>query len=181
MSGSSAGLLAGYVRTLQIVIAAMTAGCVFFLVIVLALAAGAGQAADVPVMTYVASAMAAAAVCARLIIPGVLVAQARRKLRQGASATGRARPSAAAIDSAEQNGNVVKLAQIFVTRTITAAALLEGATFLLLIAFLIERSPLCLIFAALLLLALVALFPTPSRTAAWIEGQQRLLDEERSF
>jgi len=159
----------------------MTAGCVFFLVIVLALAAGAGQPADVPVVTYAASAMAAAAVCARLILPGVLVAQARRKMRQGASVTGRASLSTVSIDSADQNGDIVKLTQVFATRTITAAALLEGATLLLLIAFMIERSPLSLIFAAMLLLALVALFPTQSRTAAWIEGQQRLLDEERSF
>jgi hypothetical protein len=64
-------------------------------------------------------------------------------------------------------------------KTIFAAAVLEGAAILLLIAHLVEDSPLSLGVAIVLIVVLAAHFPTESRVDGWIEDQTRLLDEER--
>ena len=82
---------------------------------------------------------------------------------------------------ANQNSDIGKMTQVLVSRTIIAAAIPEGAVFLLLTAYFMEQSPLSLILAVLLIVALAAQIPTRSRLEGWLEGQMRLLDEERAF
>jgi hypothetical protein len=181
MPGNSIGPSAVLVRTLQIIVGALLSGCLLFLGIVLVVAGGPGNSPNRPMLTYAACAIAAAAVVARAVIPGIIVAQARRRILDGVWNAAQGDRAAGSAGSLDQNGDAGKLAQILMLRTIVAAAILEGAVFLLLIAYLVERWPLSLAFAVVLLVALAALFPTHSRAAGWMQEQMRLLDEERSF
>ena len=180
MSGNSMSSPVVLVRTLQIIIGAMVAGCGMFLVIVLVIAGGSSKVSDPPVITYLACTVAAAAVVAHLIIPGIVVAQARRKIVAGTwNIVQRNQPPTSA-DGAEQD-DVGKLTQWFMVRTIIVAVILEGPVFFLLVAHMLEHSPLSLVLAVVLILALAAQFPTHSRVDRWIEDQTRLLNEERQL
>ena len=77
--------IARRVRTSQIIVGAMVAGPLAFLVIVLVVIQRgfAGVPETAPILTYVALAFALSAVLARLIVPNLIVAQARRNIIQG--------------------------------------------------------------------------------------------------
>jgi hypothetical protein len=57
--------------------------------------------------------------------------------------------------------------------------MLEGAAFFATIAYMLERNPIALATAIVLLGALVARFPTSDRVNAWLDRQLGLLQEER--
>jgi hypothetical protein len=57
--------------------------------------------------------------------------------------------------------------------------LLEGAAFFATIAYMLERNPLALATAIVLLGTLAARFPTSDRVNAWLDRQLGLLQEER--
>jgi hypothetical protein len=61
------------------------------------------------------------------------------------------------------------------------AAIIEGATFLMLIAYMTERFTPVLAIAVVLIVAIAAHMPTRSGVVHWIEDQLRLVDEERSM
>ena len=181
MPGDSLTTTLSFVRTMQIIVGAMVAGCVMFLVIVLVIPGGAGIALDTPLLTYIALAFAAAAVVARLVVPGIVVAQARRKILSGDWKVAARAPTAGSTASTGQDDDASKLAQVFMVRTIVAAAILEGAIFLSLIVCLLQRSTLTLGLAVVLLAALAAHFPTRAGVDRWLADQMRLLDEERQM
>ena len=181
MPGSSVGRPAGLVRTLQIIVAAMVAGCCAFMAVLLVVVGVPGNPPRTSDVAYVMLAVAAAMVLARVIVPRIVVAQARRKIREGTWTAPKSNLPAAFGDTVWQNSDAGKLAIVLMTQTIVAAAILEGATFLLLVTYLIEHSPLCLGLAVVLLVALAAHFPTVSSCSTWIDEQLRLLDEERAF
>jgi len=169
-----------FIRTLQIIVAAMTAGCVLFLLLALIFRGPPAAVAQIPVLTYILSAMALMLVGMRLVVPRIVVAQARAAIRRGIGQSGEDH----ALDPTpppDEALNVAKLVGVYGTRTILAAAMLEGAVFMLLVAYLVEGSALSLGFAVVLIAALTAHFPTASGAAAWVEEQARLLDEERSY
>ena len=68
------------------------------------------------------------------------------------------------------------LIDLLQTKIIVAGAILEGAVFFLLIAYMAEHSMLCLSAAVVLLLLLVAQMPTSGRATYWVEDQLKLLD-----
>jgi hypothetical protein len=179
--GSSLIAPVAFVRTLQIIVAALTLGCVVFLTVALAVVGGPSSSSDPPIVTYIASAIAASLVLARIVVPPVLVAQARRQIRQGTSRGSAGNLPAVVTDSTKQAADAGKLVQVFLTRTVIAAAILEGGVFLLLVSYLVERSPASLGLAVILIVALAAHFPTVAGCSAWIQEQARLLDEERAF
>ena len=81
----------------------------------------------------------------------------------------------------ERTGDAGQLFVVFQTRTIVAGALLEGTAFFALITYMIERSPLALTLAVLLILGVAVHFPTRSGVIRWIEDQLRLVERERQF
>lgn len=178
MRGSRISAPVGLARMLQIIVGAMTAGCLTFFLIVLALVGGPRQASETLPTTCLLSAMALLLVLTRLIAPAVFVARARRKIRQGTWTSPVRRIEA---EWAKQDDDLGKMTQVLVSRTILAAAMLEGAVFLLLIAYFLEQSPISLVSAVLLLVALAVHIPTRSRLESWLDGQMRLLDEQRAF
>lgn len=169
--------LAGQVRVLQIIVAAITLGPLGFLGYVLATpppgppAAGAGNVS----LTYIACGAAAVAVIAWLVVPPLVLRSQRRQIAAGQwppSDSGDSSPAAPMSDAG-------KLCAAYTVRAIVAVALLEGAAFFAIVAYRQEREPLAL-GAAILLTAMIAThLPTPGRVAAWVEGQLARLDEDR--
>lgn len=179
MSGNGVTPAPSLARTLQIIVGAMTGGCVLFLVVALVVGGAPGNSPDPPMLTYVALAVAAGAVAARAIVPGMVVVQARRKIGDGTWKA--ACESLPRYVESTQSDDARKLAQVLMMRTIVAAAILEGATFFLLIAQMVEHSPVSLIVAVLLIVALLFHIPTRSGVDRWLEDQLQLLNAERPF
>lgn len=159
--------LAGQVRTCQIVVAAMVAGCLFFLGI-------AGwkymqqQAAAEPVLdnnSLILVACAIPLIIARFVVPNIMTNAARRRLSDNHNLT--------------RDELAVGLINVFHIRTVVAAALLEGAAFIAITVFLLFGSMIGVIAAAAIVFALSAVAPTYDRAETWLEEQVRMAEEER--
>ena len=166
------------VRTAQIIVGALLAGCVTFMVVVLVVGGAPDDSAKSSMLTFIASGTAGVLVLVRFVVPSIVVAQARGHIRQGTWMAASGSPPAATMQQSDDTG---KLIQVFMTRTILAAAIVEGGIFLLLVVYMTERSALSLALAVVLIAILASGFPTASRVGRWLEEQTRLLDEERSF
>jgi hypothetical protein len=180
--------LAPFTRTCQIIVAALVMGVVSFLVVVLlfvpksmmlapvlAEAGPAGAAAPapppagLPIISYIALAMAVSVLVLSFVVPKLIVSNARSQIAKGtAPKTGKAEEAEAA-----------EFLPVYQTQLIIGAALLEGGAFFAAIAYMLERSPLALVAAGVLLGLLVTRFPTTERVRAWIEKQLELLQQQR--
>lgn len=167
------GLLAGVVTTLRIITLAMTAGLLVFIVVA-AMVVGAPKAPEpanpgvpadkaMPVLTVAAIAAAAILLPLSVAIPGILGDARRRTLAL-------AKPSSA---------DVPALIQIQQTKLILGAALTEGPGFFAVIAFMVERNPIALALALLIVFFLALRFPIHARVVHWLDGQLDRLENER--
>lgn len=179
-----------YVRVTQIIVGALVLGCVSFLVIVLVIPAAArpaaqqaGEAGPALVLSYVAFAFLAAAIIARIVVPGIVVRAGRRSISHGTFRRSAIEDTAsqARDEALERMGDAGRLLMLFQTKTIIAAAILEGTAFFMLIAYMIERYTAVLAIAVGLIAALAAHMPTSRGVVHWIEDQLRLLREEQSL
>lgn len=158
------------VMTLQIVVAALVTGCIFFAAIALVLEPPTNlQMSDSQQpMTYALIVFALIVLTARVVVPSKIVSNGLRQLAQKTDD----------VDSAAAIGGVWAILQ---TRTIVAAALIEFLTFFSLIVYLVDKSPLALLLAVLLIIVLAAHVPTRSWTESWIEARLKAMEEERQF
>lgn len=166
--------LAGQIRVLQILVASVAMGPVAFLGYALFMAEQGDQDGAV-FMTYLACGAAAAAVAARLFVPSVVVRSQRRQIAAGVWSP----PGQSDNSHAAPTTDAGKLAAVYAARTTIAVAILEAAAFFLVLAFLLERNPLALAAAVLLMIVIAAHFPTQTRAVEWVERQLRQLDEDR--
>ena len=168
--------LSGPVRTMQIIVVALTMGLLSFLAIVCLLPSGGarGDFGVMPLLTCIGLGFAATLIVVRWIVLQIMTAGARRQILRGPSDTGRGKSSSELPDRAA--GQLIAFYQ---TRMIVSAALLEGPAFFLLTAHMVERSPWSLAAAIVMILGVVAHFPTRERVAGWVEQQMSLLREER--
>jgi hypothetical protein len=185
------------IRTCQIIVGALIMGVVTFLAIILfaipplmnpapALPGeGAGGAAiaapgnsSLPVITYAAVALSLIELVLSFVVPKINVARARRQMAlEAPTATTEGVPSQP--KQLYPEGYTGKLAPLYQTQLIIGSALLESAAFFAAIAYMLERNPIALAMAVVLLSALVARFPTSDRVNAWLDCQLGLLQEER--
>jgi hypothetical protein len=163
------------VRVLQIIIVALFFGCCSFLIISI-IAGNNNNAIAQPMLIYIALAFIATMVVPWIVLPGIIVAQGRKKIRSEGWAAG---PSAAADVGEIQNRKAGALFMLYQTKTIIRGAMLEGPAMFLIVINIIQRSPIALIIAGLLMVLLLGLMPTAGRVTIWIEDQLKLLDEER--
>ena len=150
----------------QIIVAALFAGCLFFLLIVLLIVPGKLGSWDLGLgkpMTSAALVMAFGILAARIIVPGVVTGQMLRQLAQQ--------------DPKEPDWG--DLFGVYQATLIIKAALLEGAVFFLLVAHMIERSPWTLALAVVFLLMVLMHMPTPFRVDDWIEQQSLVVKGQR--
>jgi hypothetical protein len=101
----------------------------------------------------------------RFVVPGIVVANIRR----GLTST-RARP-----DELDQLWNAYQ------TSLIVACAMVEGATFFLLVSYMVEGQPLNLGAAVAMIVVLACHFPTAASAGRWLEAQLDQLRQERAF
>ncbi len=152
------------VLTSQIILAALFAGCLFFLLIVLLIVPGKLASWDLGLdkpMSSVALVVAFGILAARIIVPGVITNQMLRQLAQR-------EPKAP---------DWKDLFGVYQTTLIIKAAMLEGATVLLVIMYMLEHSPWTLALAVVFLLLLPMHIPTPLRVDDWIERQSLAVRE----
>lgn len=179
ISGDSRGQFAAQVRVLQIIVTAVTLGPLVYLGVVLSTAPPRNAAAGVggASLTQIAYGLTAVAVAAWF---SVLPLTARRFRRQIAAGTWP--PLSQAADRlATPLSDAAKLCALYTMRTIIAVAILEGATFLLVLAYQQQREPTALGGAVGLMIMIAAHLPTRGRVAEWINRQSDRLNEDRQM
>ena len=157
------------VLTAQIIVAALFAGCLFFMLIVLVIGRGQFSSAELGLnkqpMTLIGLVVAFGILAVRLVLPGVVTTQMLRQL--------------APRESKEPDWK--DLFGVYQTTLIIKAAMVEGAIFLLLVMHMIERSPWTLALAVAFLVILLLHMPTVPRVDDWIERQSLAIREQRSM
>jgi hypothetical protein len=174
-------------RTLQIIVGALLAGCTFFLAIVLIASREMAGGDGPPLLSYTAIACGVMALLARAVTARAIVAAGRRNILRKA---GRApiggtwsmpQPVGVRGDTLDESAVVAGLLPLLSTATIAACAMLEGATFFLLVAYLVEQWLPALIVAVAMIVLLALHLPTRSRVIHWVEDQLALLGQERQL
>ena len=167
--------LAARVRTMQIILASMLLGCILFMGIALFWRqANQNPLAVMPFVTYIALAFALMTLIGSFLLSNLATAGGRRNL---ARQQGPARIDTSSPDPASSDKK--KLLELMATVLVMTAAPLEGGTFFLLVAYMIEGSLLAIVGALILLAVLASKFPTQERTERWLEQQQELLQQDR--
>lgn len=177
------GLEEKLLRSLQIIVAALALGSLVFLVVAVVLA----QRDVVPAawnhqIRYLPIVAACVLVAFRWIVMAFVAASGRRRILAGTFQVTRQGPEPRMVYFLEGGGDRAKLFMVHFMRTIVGAAMLEGVAFLVLVVYLaIDRWPWNLAVAGVLIGLILLHFPTRGKTDAWIDHQQRLLDDERQM
>jgi hypothetical protein len=158
---------------MQIILAAILLGAIFFMAIALFFRQGnQNPPAAVPIITYIALAFAVMTLFGSFIISNLALTHGRKRLAQQSQP---AMTDSSRATSADKR----KLLELMATVLIMTAAPLEGGTFFLLISYMVEGSFLAIIGSLILLAVLATKFPARQRTERWLEQQQELLQQER--
>jgi hypothetical protein len=144
--------------------------------------APAGQPSDErfrAILEYTAMGAGAMAVLMSFIVPRVISSSGRRSVAQSTHAVqpGRSAPKGAKLQTMDEQR--AKLLPQFQSQLIVRAAILEGAAFFATVVYLLTGNPIVAGAAILLLVGMLAVFPTRARVDLWLERQQeKLRDEE---
>jgi hypothetical protein len=189
-------------RTSQIMIGALVAGVLMAVVAAVivdlatrpqvgaqqgAAAAGAGvfgargAGGTLPIITYCALAFAVVLLPLSFLVPVLVTDRSRQQMAQG-----KAPPSLGGGAAGSRTGaglpatETGMLAALYPANHLIGAALTEGAAFFAAVAYLVERNPLALGVALLLVVVLIARFPTIERVERWIDQQREKLSDDRN-
>jgi hypothetical protein len=162
------------VRSMQFVVGVEAASVLVFFIVALALRSQGqfGPPPAVPLISYVMIAFAAAASLASVVVPGISLAAARRKL--AAEERAQVAPTAGADGTPSPRWYGLRLMNLTMH-----VALLAGPAFCLLVAYLVEGRFWTALLALLFLPAILAHFPTRPRVEAWVERQRSLARQEQ--
>jgi hypothetical protein len=179
----------------QIIVGALVAGLVTFLIIATMIdlgprpgaAAGGGPGAagvaatesPMPIITYLAVAFGVVLLPMSFIVPGRVAQQQRRAIASGKMPGSPSVAPTAGDQSAAATVPLSGLPAVFLTQLVVGAAMDEGAAFFALVAYLIEKNPIALALALVLIAGVIARFPTAGRVERWIEQQQEKLREDQ--
>lgn len=183
------------VRISQIIVLALAVGVVVFLALAIVLVAQGtfGPGADdlnapapengemLFVMDLTLILFLIGNMIARMIVPGLIVAQQRRKIVSGQSIPPAGPGAENLASSIERMGDAGRLMGVYQVKTIIAAALLEGTAFFAIIVFIVTQSMIGLAVAILMILGLMFHIPTRSSVIHWIEDQLAIVQQERSL
>lgn len=168
--------LRGIVQTTRIIVLAMGLGVLAFGSVTLILGLPDLQA-PLEMLTMLSVFAGILAAVMSLIAPRFVVAEACRKI---AAETGPPSGDASAQPAGAQT-DAAKLAAAYQTKTIVAAAVLEGAAFFALVVYMVERHVASLAVAAVLLLGLLAHIPTTASVEGWISDRLGKMRDQRRF
>jgi hypothetical protein len=173
VEGQSQTDVSGVVRTTQIIVVALCLGIASFGLYVI-VAGEDGKEAKAEMLTYMSLGMAVVCAGMSLVVPRTIVAANRRQIADG---TWHPQNSQTRIPDSDAG----KLAAVYQMKTIVGGAILEGAAFFALVAYMIEGHIMSLAVAGVLLLGVLSFFPTTGRVADWVQEQQRLVEEHRQL
>lgn len=155
------------VRVMQIITLALAMGIVSFMIVAIVIRQQQGQPPATSMVTYLALGYAPIMLILQLSVPKMV--SPARKPASSSRLEDLAQPAASGL------GDVGMLCNIYQTRLIVAAALLEGAAFFALVAYLTEGNILTLIVAVVMLGCILARFPTVSKVERWIEQERQAM------
>ena len=159
-------------RVLQIIVLALAAGPAAFLAFV-ALRPMPQEEREKPLLTApLAAGAAAAAAIMAVVLPQVIGSQQRKALAAKPAEGNALSPTA---------GDVMASLGGYQTRRIIAAALLEGAAFFNIVAYMFERQTYSAAIAVALIVGVLMLFPLRSLVEQWLERELRTVRELREL
>jgi hypothetical protein len=178
--GDPAEKLKAPVMTLRIILLALASGIMVFAVVATVIRAGGEpQHADaMNLLTWMAIGAAPIALVASRLLPALIAGSARAQI-----AARRRDPSQGTIGAQAvlpELGDAGALYGVYQTKTIVGAALLEGAAFLGITAFLLEGTWIALGVGVGMAAVILTMFPSAPRAAEWIQQQLRRIDEEQA-
>ena len=175
----------------QIIVGALISGVLVFLVVATVIGPLAGFGADagaqpagqlaqsIPILTYIALAVGAVCLSMSLLVPSLVAKQQRLAMAGGKSLPGQS-PASTSAQRPEAVGTApTGLFWVYLNQLIIGAAMNEGAAFFAGVAYLVEKNPIALAVALVLIAGMIARFPTASRVERWIEQQQEKLREDQ--
>jgi branched-subunit amino acid transport protein len=160
---------------MRILSAALISGVVVFLVVVLFIIKS-DPKPGLPLLTYLGLAFGAVAVVFAFIIPGFIGGTIKQALVDGKRVD-----LPPQFKTSQEVGIAGNLLFLFQTRLIIGYAILEGAAFFNLVAYMLERQDVSLAVVGLLLGAMMAKFPTRGKVAGWLADETRAIAELRSL
>jgi hypothetical protein len=125
-------------------------------------------------LTWMAIGFAAIDLPLSFLVAALITRQNRRAI-----ASGRWPPPQTRLDTGAPPTDAGKLAAVYSTQLIVAAAMIEGAAFFAGVAYLVGKDPIALGVGLLLIGVLITRFPTTDRVTRWIARQEELLLAER--
>lgn len=171
--------LANATRVMQIIVAALAGGVLSFFVVSLVIGPLQPGPAGRSILTHIAVVGAFVSLVLASVVSSVVIRVQRRGILAGqptltTGSVGGSTPPG--VD--QQLGPLVAGYQ---TALILRIAVLEGAAFFCLVTYMLERQSLSLVAAGVLLLAILAGFPTPSKVEDVIEGERRAIAQLRQM
>lgn len=172
--------LARVTRTMQIIVGALAGGVVMFFVAVLAITSGnPPKPPDTPMLSYMALAAAPAAILVAMFFPGFVLRSQRQAMLAGQPTLQAGSTGGRPLPEAEQK--LMPFVGGYQTALIIRSAILEGAAFFCLVAYMIEGQTWSLVGAGVLLLFILTGVPTRSRIEDAVERERRAIEELRQM
>lgn len=160
---------------MRIISAALISGVIAFLVVVLFVIKSALNPGSL-LLTYLGLVVGALALVFAFIVPNLVGGSIKQALVDGK------RVDLPAQFRVSQNVGILgNLLFLFQTRLIVGYAILEGAAFFNLVAYMLERQDVSLASVGLLIGAMLAKFPTRGKIEGWLANEIRSIDELRSL
>jgi hypothetical protein len=159
---------------MQIIQGAIVAGAIIYAIVAYALREGGvmqGRAQE-PIVSYACSVLAVMSLIQFPFVTRKIAKESRRKLLAEA-------PSGNSAEMKNISDTAMLLAS-YQTQMIVGAAILEGATFALIIAFLVDGTNWTIIGALVLSGVNAVQFPTRTRVERWLSEQRELIEQERA-
>jgi hypothetical protein len=175
LNAAQAHFLRQILTNTRIITAALINGVIVFLIVVIFVMKGEAKPAP-QVHTYLSFAIGIAALVLSRIIPNLVGRSIERALIEGKQV---ALPPQ--LKTPAEVGIVGNLAFLFQTRMIVGLAILEGAAFYNVLAYMLERQQISLVMVGLLLAAMLLKFPTRGGLESWLAAEMKSLDELRSL
>jgi hypothetical protein len=179
LSASQREYIGKHVRTMQIIVLALAFGAFLFMIVATVVppeAQPAGEERE-PLISYIAIPFTLATLAAWLVVPRIIAGKFRNSIAAGTHVE----VAPIGPDATEEQRQVHPFIGTYTTKLIIACALLEGAAFFNIVSYFLERQPWNLLIALVLLLMILAHFPTSSRVTSWVEDELRAVDRIRSM
>lgn len=165
-----------FTTTVQIIIGALAFGVLAFAIVVILMQPEQADADESGINSLMAAGAAVVALLMLMVVPKILQSNMRQSIVDGNFLVKNI-PAPVATEL----GDFGSLTAMYQVTLIVGAAILEGAAFYNLIAYMLEHQSINLLFAVGLLIAILFKFPTRGGIESWINDEQTLIAELRAF